>query len=681
MERESNSRIRCQNCFSYNDPDARFCSQCAHPLDMERYNTPIQEAPEKKRTVKNKIPRLIAVAVFLAAGLWGGIALYKIVAPSGATGQDMDPLPPQEYQDANQNASGGRKAAGEDFADAGQPETDLIDRALSPNALLEMTRDSIYLFSSRDRNGELVIRCAAVETPWGLAVPYRALLGSYIAWAENNNRIAYEIERILFFDDVRGCAILELDKAGVAPVEIESGLKTSDPGNFEIGERIYQITPSAAGDSDRRTGKSRARIIPGSLGGRTYDEETGGIRYAFSGPPFPPEGSIVVDNRGRCLGLSEPSFGKAESMRETGQVSFIPSTFFDPAGSTNVLSLLDFNVLYYEGSFDDLVRKARSAFSQNRLEEALEIFDQARLKDYDRYNDLKEEVLDLILKVADLLLESKRFSEALELCGKKSGLFPLSARIPIRAFRAAVAMKAFSDARGWFNRAIQIDPTLFESLKEDHVSLYLEWSGQALLRDDRRTALGVISEGIGHRPDSAPLHETLGNLLMASRDYSGAIAAFQDAIRIDPDRYDKLISLIRRCAELNGAPGAVTLDFDPKGPIRCRGLINERAYVRFIVDTGASYSSIPASAVERLGINLRHVTSRVRISTANGESEVPYFKIDTIDVSGLTVKNTYVLVIDLPSPDSEFGLLGLDFLKHFDYTIDHRSGRMVLKQK
>jgi clan AA aspartic protease (TIGR02281 family) len=135
------------------------------------------------------------------------------------------------------------------------------------------------------------------------------------------------------------------------------------------------------------------------------------------------------------------------------------------------------------------------------------------------------------------------------------------------------------------------------------------------------------------------------------------------------------------CAELQGAPEAVVLDFDPQGPIRCRGLLNGKVWVNFIVDTGATHTSIPAAAVESLGIRVDNIRRKARITTANGEKAVPYFILGSLDVSGLVLKDSFALVNDLPPPDEAYGLLGLNFLDKYHYTVDHQSGRMVLRKK
>ena len=99
------------------------------------------------------------------------------------------------------------------------------------------------------------------------------------------------------------------------------------------------------------------------------------------------------------------------------------------------------------------------------------------------------------------------------------------------------------------------------------------------------------------------------------------------------------------------------------------------------MDTGASFTSIPAAVAESLGVRVKQLRERARITTANGEKEVPLLTLNSLSVGGLEVENLLVLVNDLSEPDSRLGLLGLNYLKHFDYTIDHRSGRMVLHRK
>jgi len=650
MESTPGSRIRCGSCLSFNDEDAKYCSQCGRPLDRQAGTA---------GSIWKVLFRGVILLCIATAAVAGGIFLHEkfTAGPDGKT-------PPRTKEDRT-SAAGPRHPTEKVEIGVSQnkpAEEGAADQknAVSPEEIVEKTVRGLHIFTGRSRKGEVVSLCTAMRLPSGLAVPAGAIEGCHSAWVAGCLGSGFEVRMLLLYDQFTGGALIEAPGKG-------GSLASADPASLEMGERLYLVSPAKE--------EGDPLVVPGIFCGRTYDSSTGSLRYMAKAQGPGELGAVVVDSRARFLGLVPPEAGKGE------EILFIPSGLFEIGSGGSMISLGDIYVLYYSGSFEALAAEARELVAEGRLEEAIERYDQARLRDARQGADLDPELLTTVLKLAARLMEQRKPAAALEHCSLKANEFPLSTELAVVAFRAAVRARDFAAAAGWMQRVAGLDEELYLALEGEHTSLYLEWGKDLLLRDERRSALNVVREGISFRPGSASLHESLGNLLKALRDYAGAAAAYLDAIRLDPSRGDGLSPLVERCAELQATPGSVVLDFDPKKHIDCIGLLAGRVRTDFIVDTGASFTSIPTRAAESLGIRVAGVRDRSYIITANGRKEVPYVRIDSLDVGGLRVKNILVLINDLPDPDTRYGLLGLNFLKHFDYTIDHQSGRMVLKPK
>jgi clan AA aspartic protease (TIGR02281 family) len=661
MEQSKNRRIRCGSCLTYLDPDARFCSQCGLSVGktVGGEGTPPPPAAPGPILSAAAILRVFLLLLCIAGGIAGGFWLFERYGPDPANANpadsrtapvsDLSPPSPSETEGEDTNKTVPNPG--------GEPGN--TSGPLAPDALLAHACRSLFLFTGIDRDGRQNARCVAVETIHGVALQSRCLKGSYTAWVRAAE-IGYEIERVLYFDDLLGSAVVRPEKEA-PPLEIAS------PDTLLPGARIFLVKPA--------TGDNPAAIIPGRFGGRTQDRNTGAPRLLFEGPPPGAEGAIAIDGNGRLIGIAPPDMG--ESPRP-----FLPATLFEPGTRAEFTTLADLNAVHYEGSFDALVRRARSLVSRGNFAEALVLFDGAREIDLHRGLELDREVLNAVLREASRLLGEKRSLEALDISTRRFEEFNFSSDLALLAFRAAAEAREFVDAADWAVTIRDLDAGLFEKIAGEHIFLCIEWSGSLLLRDDARGAISVLQNGIACRPMSAVLHENLGNMLKSVRDYQGAIAAYQGAIRLSSDLVPKVAPLIDLCYELLETPGSVVLDFDPRERrITCRALLDGRVWVNFIVDTGASQTSIPVAAAENLGIDVGHIKRRARIITAGGEKEVPYTLIKTLDLSGLLLKQDYVLINDLPSPEEGFGLLGLNFLNKFQYTVDAASGRMVLKQK
>lgn len=107
-------------------------------------------------------------------------------------------------------------------------------------------------------------------------------------------------------------------------------------------------------------------------------------------------------------------------------------------------------------------------------------------------------------------------------------------------------------------------------------------------------------------------------------------------------------------------------------------IVNGKLGVNFILDTGATYTSISKSTARKLGLDLSGA-QKVALKTANGIIQVPRIKLESININGLEAKNIEVTVHELPAAKNITGLLGLSFLEKFTVTIDRKNNKIVLE--
>lgn len=107
---------------------------------------------------------------------------------------------------------------------------------------------------------------------------------------------------------------------------------------------------------------------------------------------------------------------------------------------------------------------------------------------------------------------------------------------------------------------------------------------------------------------------------------------------------------------------------------------NRAATGVFIIDTGATYTSISQDMAERLGLDLSRA-EKIRITTANGRIEVPKVTLDTLSVNGLEARNVEATVIQVRPGSSFSGLLGLSFIRQFVLTIDPQANQLIFQRQ
>jgi aspartyl protease family protein len=117
-----------------------------------------------------------------------------------------------------------------------------------------------------------------------------------------------------------------------------------------------------------------------------------------------------------------------------------------------------------------------------------------------------------------------------------------------------------------------------------------------------------------------------------------------------------------RIARSEPAAQSATLVADLTGHFSADGRINGQA-TRFLVDTGATVTALPAAEARRLGID----TSKgqlVMLRTANGTARARQVKLDVVSVGGVTLYGVEAVVMD--GEGLAMPLLGMSFLNRMD---------------
>ncbi|MBI5215451.1 MAG: retropepsin-like domain-containing protein [Ignavibacteriae bacterium] len=98
-----------------------------------------------------------------------------------------------------------------------------------------------------------------------------------------------------------------------------------------------------------------------------------------------------------------------------------------------------------------------------------------------------------------------------------------------------------------------------------------------------------------------------------------------------------------------------------------------------LLDTGASFTLLSGNALEKLGYEIHSGKTRYPIVTVNDKLTVPRISLQKFSCLGCTLEPFKVLAHDLPSSARIDGLLGMDFLTMFDFTINTRQGIVTVR--
>ena len=96
------------------------------------------------------------------------------------------------------------------------------------------------------------------------------------------------------------------------------------------------------------------------------------------------------------------------------------------------------------------------------------------------------------------------------------------------------------------------------------------------------------------------------------------------------------------------------------------------------LDTGARLTVITPDIAEQLGLEPDGTELSASITGATGTASAALLRVASVSVLGAEVKNLRVLCHPLPTKLKVDGILGLNFLSHFDIEISNRTETVTL---
>jgi len=120
----------------------------------------------------------------------------------------------------------------------------------------------------------------------------------------------------------------------------------------------------------------------------------------------------------------------------------------------------------------------------------------------------------------------------------------------------------------------------------------------------------------------------------------------------------------------------INIPFAQGSAVRVSARINGAGPITLILDTGADRTLVSPSAFEKLGI-LFESASRVVLKGVTGVGYGDGIWVQSVEVGEARVGPLLIIVPDTDLKEAD-GLLGRDFLAHFNVTIDSKQGNVTL---
>ena len=103
--------------------------------------------------------------------------------------------------------------------------------------------------------------------------------------------------------------------------------------------------------------------------------------------------------------------------------------------------------------------------------------------------------------------------------------------------------------------------------------------------------------------------------------------------------------------------------------------------IQLLLDTGATYTTLPQSLLDELGVNRRPDDPIITLHTANGEREARIVLLDTLWLGDLPMKGVAIATCDVCASEGNLGLLGLNVTGGYNLNIDADRQEVVFSRR
>jgi clan AA aspartic protease (TIGR02281 family) len=146
------------------------------------------------------------------------------------------------------------------------------------------------------------------------------------------------------------------------------------------------------------------------------------------------------------------------------------------------------------------------------------------------------------------------------------------------------------------------------------------------------------------------------------------------------DLQERATALAARIDEAFSLAGAISIPFTPgSGTIETEARLNGLLSQRFVVDTGATFTTIPSATADLLGLSAGSARRR-QVTTAGGVVTAWETRLESIVLEDQVVTDLTVLVLEIPD-NPDLGLLGMNFIRNFEVDLDNQKGRLILRPR
>ncbi len=217
-------------------------------------------------------------------------------------------------------------------------------------------------------------------------------------------------------------------------------------------------------------------------------------------------------------------------------------------------------------------------------------------------------------------------------------------------------------------------------LDQLHIELYLDWIKNLLDNGETLKGRQIYNRARNRFSDAPELNLLAVELALSEGNWAEAEKILYQKKYPAALRETRMV-LAKSISELKGQENKIVIRFQAGSrEVPVTATVNNDLDHDFLVDTGASFVTVPYSTVEALGLEDEMSPHQQDVQTAGGTVTANAITLSSIELEGWVVNDVKALVIDLPNRPG-LGLLGLSYLNRFRLDLQADEGLLTLEPK
>lgn len=133
-------------------------------------------------------------------------------------------------------------------------------------------------------------------------------------------------------------------------------------------------------------------------------------------------------------------------------------------------------------------------------------------------------------------------------------------------------------------------------------------------------------------------------------------------------------------ADGSSEQAGTVVDLNPYGDQYVVGVQLSGNSLNLLIDTGATTTAISRRVFGQLRNQYKfELIGRFLVRTANGNVMAPMYQFASLNINQATVENITVVVLPMQGMEHADGLLGMNFLREFEFRLDQKNAKLYLE--